>query len=117
MTHHVHLVVIPHESDSLAAGLGRAYWRYSQMASRLNGRSGHLWHGRFFLCAPDEAHAHRALVHVEGNPIRAKKVRYAWDYPWSSAGAHVGEKTPPEWLEMKRWRRWTDAAHWKKVLQ
>ena len=49
--------------------------------------------------------------------MRAKMVRNAWDYPWCSAGAHVGSKTPPAWLEMKRWCRWTDAEHWKKELR
>ena len=117
MTNHVHLVVVPQGADSLAEGLGRAHWRYSQRVNRLHGRSGHLWQGRFFSCALDEAHAYRALAYVERNPVHAKMVRNAWDYPWSSAGAHVGSNTPPEWLERKRWSRWTDAAHWKKELR
>jgi putative transposase len=117
MTNHINLVVVPQTADSLAAGVGRAHWRYSQMVNRLHGRCGHLWQGRFFSCALDEAHAYRALAYVERNPVRAKMVRYAWGYPWSSAGAHAGAKMPPEWLEMKRWSRWTDAAHWKKELR
>ncbi len=69
MTNHIHLVVVPHEEDSLADGLGRAHWRYSQMVNRLHGRSGHLWQGRFFSCALDDEHAYGALAYVERNPV------------------------------------------------
>lgn len=117
MTNHVHLVVVPREEDSLAEGLGRAHWRYSQMVNRLHGRSGHLWQGRFFSCALDEPHAYRALAYIERNPVRAKMVRRAWEHPWSSAAAHVGAVGAPPWLEMGRWSRWTDAAPWKAELQ
>ncbi len=117
MTNHIHLLLVPHEADSLAEGLGRAHWRYSQMVNRMHGRSGHLWQGRFFSCALDEEHAYRALAYVERNPVRAKMVRNAWDYQWSSAGAHTGQTTPPAWLDMKRWSRWTDADTWKFELR
>jgi putative transposase len=117
MTNHVHLVAVPHEEDSLAAGLGRAHWRYSQMVNRLHGRCGHLWQGRFFSCALDEPHAYRALAYIERNPVRARMVRRAWEYPWSSAGAHVGAVEAPEWLEMGRWSKWTDATRWRAELQ
>ena len=117
MTNHIHLVVVPHAADSLAVALGCAHWRYSQMVNRLHGRCGHLFQGRFSSCALDEAHAYRALAYVERNPVRATMVRHAWDYPWSSAGAHVGATAPPAWLEMQRWARWTGAAAWKGELR
>ena len=31
-----------------------------------------------------------AIRHVENNPVRAKLVKQAEDYRWSSAGAHCG---------------------------
>jgi putative transposase len=117
MTNHVHLLLLPRDVDSLAAGLGRAHWRYSQRMNRLYGRTGHLWQGRFFSCALDEEHAYRALVYIERNPVRAKMVPQAWAYSWSSARVHVGAAEPPEWLEMKRWSRWSDFAHWKTELR
>ena len=117
MTNHIHLLVMPPSPESLAQALGRAHWRYAQAVNRMHGRSGHLWQGRFFSCALDEAHAYRALSYMECNPVRAKMVRRAWDYEWSSARFHVGLDTPPPWLEMKRWSRWTDSAHWKAELR
>ncbi|MGC8724707.1 MAG: transposase, partial [Acidobacteriota bacterium] len=68
MTNHVHLLVVPPAQESLGIALGRAHWRYSQAINRLHGRSGHLWQGRFFSCALDEAHAYRALAYIERNP-------------------------------------------------
>jgi putative transposase len=117
MTNHVHLVVVPHGEDSLAEGVGRAHWRYSQEINRLHGRTGHLWQGRFFSCALDEPHAYSALAYVERNPVRAKMVRNAWEYPWSSAGAHVALRAAPPWLDLARWSRWGEAAQWKAELQ
>lgn len=117
MRNHVHLLVMPGTETSLAQALGRAHWRYSQTVNRLHGRSGHLWQGRFFSCALDEHHAYRALAYIERNPVRAKIVRKAWEYPWSSAAFHAGVSVPPPWLNMGLWSKWSDAAHWKAELQ
>ena len=54
---------------------------------------------------------------MERNPVRAKIVKQAWAYPWSSAKVHVGLRQPPPWLERARWSRWSDAAHWKAELR
>lgn len=116
MTNHVHLVVVPARAEDLAMAIGRAHWRYTQEINRLQGRSGHLWQGRFFSCAMDEPHAYRALAYVERNPLRAGLVRRAWEYPWSSARFHVGMEAAPSWLDLGRWRKWTDADHWRKEL-
>jgi putative transposase len=37
----------------------------------------------------DGPHALAAARYVERNPVRAGLVRQAWDWPWSSAAAHV----------------------------
>ncbi len=31
------------------------------------------------------------MRYIERNPVRAKIVKNAWDYPWSSAAYHAGE--------------------------
>ena len=31
------------------------------------------------------------MAYVERNPVRARMVRKAWRYPWSSALTHTGE--------------------------
>jgi len=113
MANHVHLIATPAGEQSLAKGFGRTNFRYAQAVNRLHGRSGHLWQNRFYSCSLDGDHFWRAMRYVERNPVRAKIVRAAWGYPWSSAAAHCG-KEPDEtgllnmgkWAEMSRWWNW-----------
>ncbi len=105
MTNHVHLVATPSDELSLAKAVGRTDFLYTQYVNRLHRRSGHLWQNRFYSCALDEVHLWRALCYVERNPVRARLVRLAWDYPWSSAGAHTGAADPSGLLD---WAEWTD---------
>ena len=100
MTNHVHLVVIPPEERSLADGIGRAHWSYSRVFNRRHGRSGALWQARFFSCPMDEAHLYQALRYVELNPSRAGLVKNPWDYAWSSAQEHMGQKQPGHILDL-----------------
>jgi len=116
MTNHVHLIVRPHGKDSLARGIGTAHVRYTQVINRLHGRSGHLWEGRFHSCALDEAHFWLAMRYVEQNPVRARLVRRAWLYPWSSAAAHVGVDEAAALLDISWWRKQMAPAEWRQVL-
>lgn len=50
--------------------------------------TGHLWQGRFSSVAMDEQHLHAALRYVALNPIRARPVARAEDWPSSSVRAH-----------------------------
>ena len=90
MTNHVHLVVVPSSEEALAKAIGRTHFAYTQYVNRLHGRSGHLWQNRFYSCMLDEPHLWSAMSYVERNPVRARIVRVAWRYRWSSAAAHVG---------------------------
>ncbi len=116
MTNHVHLVAIPHGEDSLAKGVGRTHFRYSQYVNRVHGRSGHLWQGRFYSCALDERHLWLALKYVELNPVRAGLCRRPWRYEWSSATAHTGEKAASEVLNLQWWHEQFSAAAWRREL-
>jgi putative transposase len=53
-------------------------------------RTGHFWQGRFGCVAMDEAHLGAALRYVALNPVRARLVERATDWPWSSVHAHLG---------------------------
>ena len=57
--------------------------------------NGHLWQGRFYSTPLDEPHFWSAVRYVERNPVRAKLVRKAHRYPWSSASAHCGLRRDP----------------------
>lgn len=92
MTTHIHLVAVPKSSDSISTTLHALHTRYSNVINTEHGWSGHLWQGRFFSTALDEAHLWAAVRYVERNPIRAGLVKRAEEYPWSSAAFHLGRR-------------------------
>jgi putative transposase len=112
----VHLVAIPHQEDSLAKGVGRTHFRYSQYVNGLHKRSGHLWQGRFYSCALDERHLWLAMKYIELNPVRAKLCRRAWRYEWSSASDHTQETAESEILDLRWWYAQFSARQWREEL-
>lgn len=117
MTNHVHLLAVPPDEASLARAVGRTHWRYTQYIGRLHGRCGHLWQNRFFSCPLDWPHTWAALAYVERNPVRARLVRRAWNYAWSTAGAHVGERADESGLlDLTAWGREWSAERWRAQL-
>jgi putative transposase len=117
MTNHVHLIVVPPDEESLATAVGRTHWLYTQYVNRVHGRSGHLWQNRFFSCALDKPHLWTALRYIERNPLRAGTTRAAWNYPWSSAAAHVGARPDPSGvLDLTWWRKEWPPRRWRTQL-
>ncbi len=89
MPNHVHLILVPSSADGLRAALGEAHRRYTRRINFREGWRGYLWQGRFASMAMDEAHLMAAARYVELNPVRARLVERAEDWPWSSARAHL----------------------------
>lgn len=89
MNNHVHIIGVPSNKDSFADGFGEAHRRYTRMINFRKGWRGYLWEGRFKSYPLGGAYLYAALRYIEMNPERAKMVKNAWDYPWSSAKAHV----------------------------
>jgi putative transposase len=116
MGNHVHLVAVPAAEQSLAKAVGRAHFHYTQWFNERYGRSGHLWQARFYSCPMDDAHACRAMVYVERNPVRAGAVQQPWEYDWSSARAHLGASDHSGLLDLDGWRQQWDAAAWRTML-
>jgi putative transposase len=88
MPNHVHLVVIPGDERAIPAVLAPLHARYAARLNHREGHSGHLWHNRYFSCVLDDLHYYRATRYVERNPVRARLVQQAADWPWSSARSH-----------------------------
>ena len=105
MTNHTHHVLVPGRLDSLARGVGKLNNDYSRWQNIQRGLTGHLWQDRFFSCPLEDDHFWQALRHVELNPVRAGLVKYAWEWPWSSAMAHVTGIGHAALLDMDIWRR------------
>lgn len=114
MPNHVHLIVVPPDADGLAQAVGRTHFAYTQQVNRPRGRSGHLWQGRFYSCPLEQTHLWRALAYIERNPVRARLVRRAWRWPWSSAAAHVGMRADATGLlDRDAWRAAWTPARWR----
>ena len=92
MQNHVHFIAIPKKEDSLAKTFNATHMRYAQHINKKLSRRGHLWQGRFYSCVLDEPHLILACRYVERNPVRAKIVGEPWQWPWSSALAHISGK-------------------------
>jgi len=90
MSNHVHLILRPSTDQGLQQVLKPLHMRYAQYINKKHNWKGHLWQGRFFSSALDEAYTHSAIRYVELNPVRAGMVARAEDYVWSSAQAHLG---------------------------
>ena len=116
MPNHVHLIAVPAREDSLAMLLRRVHGRYAQYFNARAGRSGHLWQNRYFACMLDEEHLWTALSYVDRNPVRAGMVRWAADYRWSSAAAHVSGIDESHVVDMAWWRQASRRADWSQVI-
>ena len=89
MVNHVHLIAVPKQENSLAKAIGRAHEAYTRFINFREGWRGYLWQGRFSSYPLDEAYLYAAVRYVERNPVKARLVKKAEDYPYSSAKAHV----------------------------
>ena len=114
MPNHIHVIATPSTEESLARTFNTVHMRYAQHHNRKHRLYGHLWQGRFYSCILDDAHLYRAIRYVERNPVRAKMVQRAWEYPYSSARIHVGEEENPaillshrdQTMNEKEWREY-----------
>ena len=117
LTNHIHLIATPEYETSLGDAMKRTNQLYAQYVNRMHRRSGHLWQDRFFSCVLDQDHFQRALVYVERNPVRARLVRKAWRWRWSSAPAHCGMEKESDLLDIASWKKHISFARWKRRLE
>lgn len=117
MTNHIHLVLLPSDEKGLQNLLKPLHMRYTQRVNRNNGWKGRLWQGRYFSSALDEAYTWAAIRYTELNPVRAKMVRRAEDYKWSSAAGHCKLKDDKIISKDSTWiKRFESAGNWSEWL-
>jgi putative transposase len=116
MPDRIHLIAVPKTSDGLARTLAETHRLYTRRLNFCKGRRGHLWRGRFSSFPMDMEHCVAAARHIERNPVREGLVKQPWQWPWSSAAAHVTGrggglvKVRPLLAKVGAWRRFLQAA-------
>ena len=89
MPNHVHIILVPSDEDGLRRTFADLHRRYTGYVNARARTTGHLWQGRYGSVAMDDDHLLNAIRYVALNPVRAKLVKRAQDWQWSSAGAHL----------------------------
>ena len=102
MTNHVHLLLAPGDSTTglgqLMKGLAARATRYR---NRLEGRSGTLWESRYkSSVVQSDSYLLACCRYIELNPVRARMVADAADYPWSSFGIRISDRPDDHWLDV-----------------
>jgi putative transposase len=88
----VHLVLVPSDTDGLRHALARIHRRYAGRIHTRTNRTGHFWQGRFGAVVLNDAYVAAAMRYVSLNPVRARLVKRATAWRWSSTRAHVNHK-------------------------
>jgi len=98
MTNHYHLL-IETPQPNLSRGMRHLNGVYTQWFNRQHSRTGHLVRGRFkSIVLEKESYLLELARYVVLNPVRAKIVRSAKDWRWSSYRATAGQVVPPGFL-------------------
>ena len=97
MANHVHFAIQVGEI-SLSRILQNLSFRYTRWVNWRQGRSGHLFQGRYKAILVDaDAYLQELTRYIHLNPVRAGIVKEPEDYPWSGHRAYLGLETIP-WL-------------------
>jgi putative transposase len=95
MTNHVHLLLEPSSVTGLALLMKRLSGRQTRYRNRLERRTGTLWEGRYkSSLVQNDRHLLACCRYIELNPVRARLVAAARDYPWSSYRERLGYAKP-----------------------
>lgn len=98
MTNHYH-VLVETPDGNLAKGMRHLNGVYTQKFNRNHKRAGHVFQGRYkAILVQKDAYLLELSRYIVLNPVRARMVRAAKDWPWSSYRATAGFTKVDEWL-------------------
>ncbi|MCE5204037.1 MAG: transposase [Actinomycetia bacterium] len=98
MTNHYHLLIETID-PTLSRGMRQLNGVYTQEFNRRHRRTGHVFQGRFkAILVERDSYLLELARYVVLNPVRAKMVRRAQDWPWSSYRATAGLEESPKFL-------------------
>jgi REP element-mobilizing transposase RayT len=98
MGNHYHLLVET-PGGNLSKGMRQLNGVYTQAFNRAHGRVGHVFQGRYkAILVQKETYLLELARYIVLNPVRARMVRTARDWPWSSYRATAGLGPGDPWL-------------------
>jgi|TARA_R110002050_G_scaffold55818_1_gene125548 REP-associated tyrosine transposase len=96
MSNHYHLLLETPEAN-LGRGMRQLNGCYSQYFNRKHGRCGHVFQGRYSaVLVEKQAYLLELARYIVLNPVRARMVHAAEEWPWSSYRGTVGRQALPE---------------------
>lgn len=99
MSNHYHLLVETPD-DNLSKGMRQLNGVYTQRFNRRHGRVGHVFQGRYqALLVQKAGYLLELSRYIVLNPVRARMVRTAREWRWSSYRATIGQANAPAWLQ------------------
>lgn len=94
MTNHIHLLLTPHNKNSISKVMQSVGRRYVQYFNATYQRTGTLWEGRYKATLVDtNEYLFTCYQYIELNPVRANIVSHPGEYRWSSYHANALGKT------------------------
>ena len=98
MDNHYHLLVETPDSN-LSKGMRQLNGVYTQASNRSHAKVGHVFQGRYkAILVQKETYLLELARYIVLNPVRARMVREAKYWPWSSYLDTAGYREPPVWL-------------------
>jgi putative transposase len=126
MPNHWHLVIFPRHDGDLSRFMAWLTLTHTQRwhAQHQSVGSGHLYQGRFksFPVQSDE-HFLTVCRYVEGNALRAKLVKRAESWQWSSLWRRTQGPKQSQWLNdwpmvrPRQWVKWTNELQTEEELE
>jgi hypothetical protein len=101
MTNHYHLLIETPDTN-LSRGMRHLNGVYTQRFNRTHERVGHVMQGRFkSILVEKDSYLLELARYVVLNPVRARMVRSARDWRWSSYRATAGQEAPLQFLTIE----------------
>jgi len=100
MDNHYHLLVQTPDAN-LSKGMRQLNGVFTQAYNRRHNKTGHLFQGRYKAILVDEdAYLLELSRYIVFNPVKARMVKLAGNWQWSSYQAMTGKIAAPQWLSV-----------------